>query len=130
MGVNPGFSVSLPRENRDRLPCPLVTPSHEWTRYRRGQGGLSLFSLCYDRPQRPTSPAIGSSRMMLAPLITFVNLFFILCFGIAAPLRAQGYVDPGAGAMLWQILAAFFIGAVFLFRKLLFRWFRKRRPPE
>jgi hypothetical protein len=63
---------------------------------------------------------------MLAPLIAFLTILI----GIAGPLRAQGYVDPGAGAMLWQILAAFFIGAVFLFRKLLFRWFRKRKPPE
>jgi hypothetical protein len=59
----------------------------------------------------------------------------ILTIGIAVPSQAQGYVDPGAGAMLWQILAASFIGAVFLFRKFvlrkfIFRWFKKRKPEE
>ena len=59
----------------------------------------------------------------------------ILTVGIAVPSRAQGYIDPGAGAMLWQILAASFIGAVFLFRKLvlrkfILRWFKKRKPED
>ena len=48
---------------------------------------------------------------------------------LAPPLRAQGYVDPGAGAMLWQILAAAFVGAVFLFRKFILRWFRGSKIP-
>jgi hypothetical protein len=38
----------------------------------------------------------------------------------------QAYIDPGAGAMLWQILAAAALGALFFVRKLnLRRWFRK-----
>lgn len=45
-------------------------------------------------------------------------------------LPAQGYVDPGAGAMIWQIIAASCVGAVFLFRKFVLRWFRKRNPPD
>ena len=46
---------------------------------------------------------------------------------LGLPLRAQGYVDPGAGAMLWQILAASFVGAVFLFRRLVLRWLRRSK---
>jgi hypothetical protein len=51
-------------------------------------------------------------------------------FALAPPLRAQGYVDPGAGAMLWQILAAAFVGAAFLFRKFILRWFRGPKTPR
>jgi hypothetical protein len=52
-----------------------------------------------------------------------------MILALAAPLRAQGYVDPGAGAMLWQILAAAFVGAAFLFRKFILRWFRGSKTP-
>ena len=47
-----------------------------------------------------------------------------------SPLLAQGYVDPGAGAMIWQIIAASFVGAIFLFRRFVLRWFKKRNPPD
>jgi hypothetical protein len=64
-----------------------------------------------------------------------VRMFFIAIIAtmsfLAQPLRAQGYVDPGVGAMLWQILAAAFVGALFLFRRFVLGWFRggkARRP--
>jgi hypothetical protein len=63
-------------------------------------------------------------RMASVAVMVLVSLAF------AAPLRAQGYVDPGAGAMLWQILAAGAVGAVFLFRKFVLRWFRARKDPR
>lgn len=64
-------------------------------------------ALCYDRHV----PA----RMVFTAIIATV------IFALAQPLRAQGYVDPGAGAMLWQILVAAFVGAAFLFRKFVLR---------
>jgi hypothetical protein len=36
---------------------------------------------------------------------------------MAMPRKASAYVDPGSGAMLWQIMAAAFLGAVFYARK-------------
>ena len=44
---------------------------------------------------------------------------------LLAPSKAQGYVDPGAGAMIWQMLVAAFLGAVFYLRRLI-----PRRPPK
>lgn len=72
--------------------------------------------MCYDRHV----PA----RMVFTAIIA------IMMFALAPALRAQGYIDPGAGAMLWQILAAAFVGAAFLFRKFILRWFRGSKTPR
>jgi hypothetical protein len=61
--------------------------------------------------------------------MVFTAIIATVIFALATPLRAQGYVDPGAGAMLWQILAAAFVGAAFLFRKFILRWFRGSKTP-
>jgi hypothetical protein len=39
---------------------------------------------------------------------------------------AFSYTDPGSGALILQMLAASFVGAVFYFRKIL-RWFKTGR---
>jgi len=57
-------------------------------------------------------------------------IIMTVTLALALPLRAQGYVDPGAGAMLWQILAASLVGAVFLFRKFVMRRFRSSKTPR
>jgi hypothetical protein len=62
--------------------------------------------------------------------MVFTAIIATVILALAPPLRAQGYVDPGAGAMLWQILAAAFVGAAFLFRKFLLRWFRGSKTPH
>jgi hypothetical protein len=38
---------------------------------------------------------------------------------LAVPQIASAYVDPGSGAMLWQILAATFLGTLFYIRKIM-----------
>jgi len=50
-----------------------------------------------------------------------IRAVFFLC---AAPALAIGYTDPGSGALLWQILTAALVGALFQLRKVL-PWFRK-----
>jgi hypothetical protein len=62
--------------------------------------------------------------------MVFIAIIAAVILALAPALRAQGYVDPGAGAMLWQILAAAFVGAVFLFRKFVLRWFRGSKTPR
>jgi len=44
---------------------------------------------------------------------------------MATPQPAQAYVDPGSGAMVWQMLAAAAIGSLFYVRKV-FTWVRDR----
>jgi hypothetical protein len=61
--------------------------------------------------------------------MVFIAIIATMSF-LALPLRAQGYVDPGAGAMLWQILAAAFVGAVFFFRRFILGRFRGGKPPQ
>jgi len=51
-------------------------------------------------------------------------------FAVPSPVYAQGYVDPGAGAMLWQILTASLLGGVFVFRKFVLSWFRSLKTPR
>lgn len=43
---------------------------------------------------------------------------------MAVPRPAQAYVDPGSGAMLWQIAAASLIGGLFYVRRVV-RWIRE-----
>jgi hypothetical protein len=55
-------------------------------------------------------------------------MFRTLLILLAVPQIASAYVDPGSGAMLWQILAATFLGMLFYIRKIMaaisrmFRW--------
>lgn len=41
----------------------------------------------------------------------------VLLVLLATPRKASAYVDPGSGAMLWQMLAAGFIGTLFYMRR-------------
>ena len=58
---------------------------------------------------------------------------FLWCAALAMFLilltepRAYAYTDPGSGALLWQALAAAFVGAGFYFRKFLFHFFPKKK---
>ena len=58
-----------------------------------------------------------SSGSFVGGLLT---LGFLL---LAAPRPAHAYVDPGSGAMLWQVLAAAVIGSLFYVRRV-FTWVR------
>jgi hypothetical protein len=60
-------------------------------------------------------------------MLSFLTILMAMAAS-AFRLQAQGYVDPGAGAMIWQIIAAGCVGAIFLFRKFMLRWFKKRSP--
>ncbi len=40
--------------------------------------------------------------------------------------QALAYTDPGTGALIWQMVAAGFVGAAFYFRRIL-NWFKRRR---
>jgi hypothetical protein len=51
-----------------------------------------------------------------------VVLLFVL---IAAEVPLKAYTDPGSGIMIWQILAAGFVGVVFQVRKIS-GWVRSR----
>lgn len=53
----------------------------------------------------------------------FFKFFIIICI-IAIPLRANAYIDPGAGSYIFQVLIAVFIGAVFSFK---LWWIRGKR---
>lgn len=47
-----------------------------------------------------------------------------LVFAAEKPLAA--YADPGSGALLWQVLVAAFVGAMFYLRKFT-TWFRGKK---
>ena len=46
-----------------------------------------------------------------------VSLVTVAVVLMAVPHRASAYVDPGSGAMLWQVLAASVLGSLFYVRK-------------
>ena len=59
-------------------------------------------------------------RSMLPRVSGLVTLAMLL---MATPQPAHAYVDPGSGAMVWQMLAAAAIGSLFYVRKV-FTWVR------
>lgn len=42
----------------------------------------------------------------------------ILCLFVGFEAEAKAYTDPGTGALMWQMVAAGFVGAMFYFRRL------------
>ena len=51
---------------------------------------------------------LGSYRVAL--------LLLVLLVGVER--EAKGYTDPGTGALIWQVLIAGFMGAMFYFRRI------------
>jgi hypothetical protein len=49
----------------------------------------------------------------------FSVLWGLLLLILFVPDKAQAYIDPGAGTIVWQALVAGFLGAVFYLRKLI-----------
>jgi hypothetical protein len=58
---------------------------------------------------------------VISPQSTF--LLTLTALLLATPKPAQAYVDPGSGAMLWQVAAAAVIGSLFYVRRV-FTWVR------
>jgi len=38
---------------------------------------------------------------------------------VVLPATAHAYTDPGSGILLWQLLASFFVGLLFYFKKII-----------
>jgi hypothetical protein len=60
-------------------------------------------------------------RSLALSLTLFAELLLLLT---AIPGSASAYTDPGSGALIWQALAASFVGMMFYARRLL-RFFRR-----
>ena len=60
--------------------------------------------------------------MMLA-----TTLLLVLPLMLATPAKAFGYADPGTGAFVYQAAYAAVLGGSFYFRKLVDRFWRKRK---
>ena len=54
---------------------------------------------------------------------------FVLGLLIVAERQAHAYTDPGTGALIWQMVAAGFVGLMFYLRKFT-TWFKRTRPSE
>lgn len=55
-------------------------------------------------------------------------LFGLLYLMLVVPSPAMAYVDPGSGALLWQIMLASVAGLTFRTRSIINWW--SRRPPN
>ena len=54
---------------------------------------------------------------------------FALILLVAFEKPAAAYADPGTGALLWQMLAAGFVGVIFYFRRIT-AWFKRKGKDE
>jgi hypothetical protein len=61
------------------------------------------------------------------PLKIAKALLLLVPLMLATPTRASAYADPGTGAFVYQAAYAVFLGGSFYFRKLLDRFFPKRK---
>jgi hypothetical protein len=59
-------------------------------------------------------------------LYALLSLAFLL---MAMPQKAAAYVDPGSGAILWQIAAAAVLGSLFRVKRI-FGWLRAQLRRE
>jgi hypothetical protein len=50
-------------------------------------------------------------------LDALLGLPFVLGLLVACEVRADAYTDPGSGALIWQMLAAGFVGLLFYVRR-------------
>lgn len=58
------------------------------------------------------------------------GLPLLMLFLLAFRQEARAYTDPGTGALIWQMLAAGFVGVLFYVRKFT-NWFkRNKQEPE
>jgi hypothetical protein len=64
-----------------------------------------------------------SSFLFLAAKMSLLVLPLLL----ATPSKAFGYTDPGTGAFVYQAAYAAFLGGTFYLRKLLNRFWHKRK---
>ncbi len=76
-------------------------------------------------PTQSPDPLIGPAHNhRTSVLILAVALLLIL------PRPASAYTDPGTGALIWQMLAAGFVGLLFYTRRFT-SWFRsKKKEPK
>ena len=44
--------------------------------------------------------------------------FLLILLLVGLEPEAKGYTDPGTGALIWQVLIAGFMGAMFYFRRI------------
>ena len=72
-------------------------------------------------------PNIGSVPDRNSLLLLAKVFLVVLPLVLATPSPAQGYADPGTGAFLYQAAYAAFLGGVFYLRKVLNRFWRKRK---
>lgn len=61
----------------------------------------------------------------LADAVKSMALMMLLLAG--AEREASAYTDPGSGALIWQMVAAGFVGAMFYLRKFT-SWFKRKKP--
>jgi hypothetical protein len=54
-------------------------------------------------------------------------IFGLLYLMLVVPSPAMAYVDPGSGALMWQIMLASVAGLTFKMRTIL-NWWSRRRP--
>jgi hypothetical protein len=60
-------------------------------------------------------------------ILTAKALLLLVPLLLATPSRAFGYADPGTGAFLYQAVYAAFLGGVYYLRRLLDRFWKKRK---
>jgi hypothetical protein len=79
-------------------------------------------------PPRLDVASVGSRSDRNPLVLSAAKLFLVvLPLVLATPSSAYGYADPGTGAFLYQAAYAAFLGGVFYLRKMLNRFWGKRK---
>ncbi len=60
-----------------------------------------------------------SGAVLKSAVMTSLRIaLLLLCLFVGVEQEAKAYTDPGTGALIWQMIAAGFVGAMFYFRRL------------
>jgi len=85
----------------------------------------------YGRDPAESSPRSMAARLQGRGLLIYLQCaFHCICLAILILATferpAFAYTDPGTGALIWQMVAAGFVGLAFYFRRFL-SWFKSKR---
>jgi hypothetical protein len=85
--------------------------------------------MIFKRSQVPEEKVPGLSEAGRWSLQTLRLLPLLLLLLVATERQAKAYTDPGTGALIWQMLVAGFVGALFYVRRFT-SWFKTSRKRE
>jgi hypothetical protein len=77
-----------------------------------------VLTLPYNYITMKTTSSAWLATVLKNTRSTIGGIFLLVLLAIAMEQPAAAYTDPGTGALIWQMVAAGFVGVMFYFRRI------------